>query len=106
MAADAGDRLDALRVDGGAAANDLLLQLQADILGVPVERPVVAETTALGAAYLAGLAVGYWDGLEDIATNWALERRFEPSMSADRRRSMLHDWHRAVERARGWIEPG
>jgi len=105
MAADAGEQLRALRVDGGAAANDLLLQLQADLLGVPVERPVVAETTALGAAYLAGVAVGYWRGLDDIASNWALERRFEPSMSADRRRSMLHGWHRAVERSRGWVEP-
>ena len=104
MAADSGERLSALRVDGGAAANDLLLQLQADLLGVPVEQPVVAETTALGAAYLAGLAVGYWHGLDDIESNWALERRFEPSMSADRRRSMLHGWHRAVERSRGWIE--
>jgi glycerol kinase len=105
MTVDAGERLQALRVDGGAASNDLLLQLQADLIGVPVERPVVAETTALGAAYLAGLAIGYWDGLDDIASNWALERRFEPSMSTDRRRSMLHDWHRAVERARAWIEP-
>jgi glycerol kinase len=105
MAADAGGRLGVLRVDGGAAANDLLLQLQADILGVPVERPVVAETTALGAAYLAGLAVGYWQGLDDVASNWALDRRFEPSMAADRRESMLHGWHRAVERSRGWIEP-
>jgi glycerol kinase len=104
MAADAGERVGALRVDGGAAANDLLLQLQADILGVPVERPLVAETTALGAAYLAGLAVGYWDGLADIASNWALDRRFEPSMSADRRASMLHGWHRAVERSRDWAE--
>jgi glycerol kinase len=106
MAADAGERLRELRVDGGAAANDLLLQLQADLLGVPVERPVVAETTALGAAYLAGLAVGYWDGIDDIESNWALDRRFEPSMSVDQRRSMLHGWHRAVERARSWIEPG
>jgi glycerol kinase len=103
-AADAGEGLRALRVDGGAAANDLLLQLQADLLGVPVERPVVAETTALGAAYLAGLAIGYWQGLDDIESNWALERRFEPSMSEDRRRSMLHGWHRAVERSRGWVE--
>jgi glycerol kinase len=70
-----------------------------------VERPVVAETTALGAAYLAGLAIGYWDGLEDIESNWALDRRFEPSMPVDRRRSLLHGWHRAVERSRGWIEP-
>jgi glycerol kinase len=106
MAADSGERLHALRVDGGAAANDLLLQLQADVLDVPVERPVVAETTALGAAYLAGLAIGYWDGLDDIESNWALDRRFEPSMSADRRAAMLHGWHRAVERARDWIEPG
>jgi glycerol kinase len=105
MAADSGERLRALRVDGGAAANDLLLQLQSDLLGVPVERPVVAETTALGAAYLAGLAVGYWQGLGEIESNWALDRRFEPSMSDDRRRSMLHDWHRAVERSRGWVEP-
>jgi glycerol kinase len=104
MAADSGERLSALRVDGGAAANDLLLQLQANLLGVPVERPVVAETTALGAAYLAGLAVGYWAGLGDVEANWALDRRFEPSMSEDRRRSMLHGWHRAVERSRGWIE--
>jgi glycerol kinase len=105
MAADSGERLRALRVDGGAAANDLLLQLQADLLGAPVERPVVAETTALGAAYLAGLAVGYWQGPADIESNWALDRRFEPTMSDDRRRSMLHDWHRAVERSRAWIEP-
>jgi len=105
MAADSGERLRALRVDGGAAANDLLLQLQADLLGVPVERPVVAETTALGAAYLAGLAVGYWNGLDDIDANWALDRRFEPSMSGDRRRSLLGGWHRAVERSRGWVEP-
>jgi len=91
-----------LRVDGGAAANDLLMQLQADLLGVPVERPDVGETTALGAAYLAGLAVGYWTGLDDIAANWALDRRFEPIMSADQRASMLAGWHRAVERSRGW----
>ena len=102
MAADAGAGIAALRVDGGAAANDLLLQLQADLLGVPVERPVVAETTALGAAYLAGLAIGYWRDGAEIASNWALDRRFEPSMSEDRRRSMLDAWHRAVERSCGW----
>ncbi|HYK94811.1 MAG TPA: glycerol kinase GlpK [Candidatus Dormibacteraeota bacterium] len=106
MAADAAGRIDVLRVDGGAAANDLLLQLQADLLGIPVERPVVAETTALGAAYLAGLAVGYWHSLADVAANRAIDRRFEPSTSDDRRRSMLHGWHRAVERSRHWIEPG
>src|ERR1044071_8267464 len=102
MAADAGSKVASLRVDGGAAANDLLLQLQADLLGVPVERPVVAETTALGAAYLAGLAVGYWSGTDEILSNWALDRRFEPSMPDDRRRAMLDGWHRAVERSRGW----
>jgi glycerol kinase len=102
MAADAGARIATLRVDGGAAANDLLLQLQADLLGLPVERPVVAETTALGAAYLAGLAVGYWSGTDEIEANWALDRRFEPSMAVDRRNSMLDGWRRAVERSRGW----
>ena len=93
MAADTGGPLDALRVDGGAAANDGLLQLQADLLGVPVERPVVAETTALGAAYLAGLAVGFWRGLDEIEANWALDRRFEPSMAggADERRRCWHE---------------
>jgi glycerol kinase len=105
MAADAGARIATLRVDGGAAANDLLLQLQADLLGVPVERPVVAETTALGAAYLAGLAVGYWHDTAEIESNWALDRRFEPSMSEDRRRSMLDGWHRAVERSLSWAGP-
>jgi glycerol kinase len=104
MAADAGEGVRALRVDGGAAENDLLLQLQADLLGMPVERPVVAETTALGAAYLAGLAIGYWSGLEDVAANWALDRRFEPSMSDHRRHAMLDGWHRAVERSMGWAE--
>ena len=102
MTADAGTQMDTLRVDGGAAANDLLLQLQADLLGVPVERPVVAETTALGAAYLAGLAVGYWHDEAEIEANWALDRRFEPSMSEDERRTRVRGWHRAVERSRGW----
>lgn len=105
MTADVGERLAWLRVDGGAAANNFLLQFQADILDVPVERPVIAETTALGAAYLAGLAVGYWDGLDEIQQNWALERRFEPSIDRPRRERLYAGWRRAVERSRGWADP-
>ena len=103
--ADSGIDLKELRVDGGAAANDLLLQVQADLLGVTVVRPRVTETTALGAAYLAGLAVGYWDSVEQIAEQWAVDRRFEPSMSRDEAESRIRTWHRAVERAKGWEEP-
>jgi glycerol kinase len=102
MEADSGARLATLRVDGGAAANDLLLAFQADILDVPVERPTVGETTALGAAYLAGLATGYWKSPADVAANWHLDRRFEPAMTPDRRADLLRGWHRAVERSRGW----
>jgi glycerol kinase len=102
MAADSGIGLAALRADGGAAANDLLMQLQADLLGVPVQRPAVTETTALGAAYLAGLAVGYWSGLEEIAAQWRIDAEFEPTMSAERRDALYAGWQRAVERARGW----
>jgi glycerol kinase len=102
MEADSGARLATLRVDGGAAANDLLLGFQADILDVPVERPTVAETTALGAAYLAGLAIGYWKDLPEIEANWQLDHRFEPSMAVDRRERLLRGWHRAVERSRDW----
>ncbi|HYM84959.1 MAG TPA: glycerol kinase GlpK [Candidatus Dormibacteraeota bacterium] len=91
-----------LRVDGGAAANDLLLQFQADLLGVPVERPVVTETTALGAAFLAGIATGVWSGPGDVEATWALDRRFEPSMDPGERRRLLSGWHRAVERSLGW----
>ena len=102
MAADTGRPLSALRVDGGAAANDGLMQLQADLLGLPVERPVVTETTALGAAYLAGLAVGFWSDTSEVQSSWALERRFEPSMAAERRVSMRRTWTRAIDRVRGW----
>jgi glycerol kinase len=102
MATDAGSRVPTLRVDGGAAANDALLAFQADILDVPVERPAVTETTALGAAYLAGLAVGFWQGLDEIEANWALDRRFEPSMDPTERDRRTRGWHRAVERVRGW----
>jgi len=107
MDADTGAPLGALRVDGGAAANDLLLQFQADLLDVPVERPVVAETTALGAAYLAGLAVGFWRDTADLEANWRLDRRFTPSMAPDRRDRLYAGWRRAVDRSRGWaVEAG
>lgn len=104
MNADSGLQLDTLRVDGGAAANNLLMQIQADILGVTVERPTVTETTALGAAYLAGLAVGYWSSLQELTQQWSRDRVFEPRIFADRREAMLAGWHRAVERARHWIQ--
>jgi len=106
MAADSGIRLQALRADGGAAANDLLMQLQADLVGVPVERPAVTETTALGAAYLAGLAVGYWSGLDEIAAQWRVGARFDPAMEAAQRDALYAGWQRAVERARGWVPVG
>jgi glycerol kinase len=103
MQKDASLPLTELRVDGGAARNDLLMQFQADVLGVPVVRPVVTETTALGAAYLAGLAVGFWSSQEEIAAQWQVERRFEPRMSLDERSQRLGSWRRAVERARAWV---
>ena len=102
MQKDAAITLSELRVDGGAAANDLLMQFQADVLGVPVVRPQVVETTALGAAYLAGLAVGYWTSDADVVANWRVDRRFEPSMSRDRVAEMRARWEKAVERAKGW----
>jgi glycerol kinase len=98
--------LKALRVDGGASANNFLMQFQADILGIPVERPRVAETTALGAAYLAGLAVGYWSSMDEVATAWELDRRFEPVMSSDERETLYDGWKRAVQRVSGWEAHG
>jgi len=103
MRADSGIELNELRVDGGAVRNDLLMQFQADILGVPVLRPVVTETTALGAAYLAGLAVGFWQDQQEIARNWAVDRVFEPAMSTERREELYAGWKKAVARARGWV---
>jgi len=102
MEADAKIKLAELRVDGGAAANDLLMQFQADLLGVPVIRPKILETTALGAAYLAGLAVGYWRDESDIAANWRVDRRFEPSMSRDKAATLIAGWQKAVARAKAW----
>lgn len=103
MQRDAGIRLKELRVDGGACANNLLMQFQADILGVPVVRPRVAETTALGAAYLAGLAVGFWADRKEIARQWQVDRRFQPALKSAARERLLTDWNRALARARDWI---
>jgi glycerol kinase len=102
MEKDAGVALTELRVDGGATANQLLMQFQADLLGVPVVRPEVLETTALGAAYLAGLAVGTWKDADEIRTNWRVARRFEPAMSRDRASELRTGWEKAVSRAKGW----
>jgi glycerol kinase len=104
MSQDAGLVLNELRVDGGASANNLLMQMQADFSGVPVVRPVVTETTALGAAYLAGLAVGFWSGVDEIASQWQVDRRFEPQMSPELRAAKLARWHKAVARAGDWAE--
>ncbi len=105
MEADAGIRLAELRVDGGATANNLLMQFQSDLLGVPAVRPRIAETTALGAAYLAGLATGFWANQEEIAAQWQVDQRFEPAMDRDLAENMLRQWRRALERAGSWEAP-
>lgn len=104
MVADSGVQLEVLKVDGGATVNNTLMQLQADILGVPIIRPVVAETTSLGAAYAAGLAVGFWDNLEDMRQNWQIDRRWEPQWSADQRDVAYAAWKKAVERTLNWVD--
>ena len=104
IAQDSGAALPDLRVDGGAVRNNFLMQLQADVLGVPVVRPKVQETTALGAAYLAGLATGYWSGLDELRANWQVDRVFEPRWTEDRREAGYARWKKAVERTRGWID--
>ncbi|MPY87102.1 MAG: glycerol kinase GlpK [Luteitalea sp.] len=102
MQQEAGLRVHSLKVDGGATGNAQLLQFQADLLGVPVRRPLVAETTALGAAYLAGLAVGYWKDLADVRGNWALDREFAPALDSHTRQHLYTRWKKAVERSRDW----
>ena len=102
MELDSGVRLAGLRVDGGASVNDALMQFQASLLDVTVCRPVVSETTALGAAYLAGLAVGYWNGLDDVTNNWALDREFHSNMASAERDRLYKNWKRAVERSLQW----
>jgi glycerol kinase len=102
MEQDSGIPIKTLRVDGGMVANELLMQFQSDMLNAPVVRPATVETTALGAAYAAGLAVGYWNGLDDLRANWAVARRWNPSMDADRRAALAASWKKAVERSFGW----
>jgi glycerol kinase len=106
MRRDSGVELSELRVDGGACVNDGLLQFQSDLLGVPVVRPAVTETTALGAAYLAGLAVGFWDSPAQIAQQWRIDRRFEPAMPRARVDGLRGRWRDALERAKGWDTGG
>jgi len=104
MKADSGINLAALKVDGGASANNLLMQMQADISGAPVNRPKCVETTAMGAAYLAGLAVGYWGNKEEVLKNWAIDRVFEPAISEEERAAMCKGWNKAVKCSYGWAK--
>ena len=104
MEKDAGMKMSTLRVDGGASRNNMLMQCQADMLNVVIERPVITETTALGAAYLAGLAVNFWSSEEEVRSMWKLDRCFEPQMTQERREKQLYEWHKAVTRAQIWEE--
>ncbi|MFC7487684.1 glycerol kinase GlpK [Knoellia sp. CPCC 206453] len=104
MTADSGVKIETLRVDGGVTANRLCMQLQADILGVPVSKPVVAETTALGAAYAAGLATGFWSGTDELRAKWAQDQRWEPNWSDEQRRDGYAGWRKAVERTLDWVD--
>jgi len=102
MTADSGTALAAMKVDGGMTANSLLMQFQADVLGVPVIRSKVRETTALGAAYAAGLAVGFWPGFDDLRSRWRADQTWQPTMNDAERRRRMAGWHKAIERAMGW----
>jgi glycerol kinase len=104
MEKDSGVKLEVLKVDGGVTANDLCMQIQADVLGVPVSRPVVAETTALGAAYAAGLAVGFWSDPEELRQNWNEDRRWEPAWTEEQRDAGYRGWRKAVQRTLDWVE--
>ncbi|MBM9458985.1 glycerol kinase GlpK [Nocardioides sp. zg-536] len=104
MTADSGVHLEVLRVDGGVTANSLCMQIQADVLGVPVSRPVVPETTALGAAYAAGLSTGYWSSTDELRQNWREDTRWEPQWSEDQRAEGYAQWHKAVQRTLDWVE--
>ena len=102
MEQDSGITMASLRVDGGMVVNRTLMQFQADVLNVPVVRPSCVETTALGAAYAAGLAVGYWSGLEDLRDNWTEAESWKPEMQDTRRQKLAGSWHKAVDRSMGW----
>lgn len=104
MKTDSGMPISIMRVDGGASANQFLMQFQADLIGIPVDVPVIKDTTALGAAQLAALGIGEFDSINDLERNWKLARRYEPKMSVDERETLLYNWHRAVERAKSWSE--
>ena len=104
MQNDAGITLSSLKVDGGACANNFLMQFQADIIGAPVKRPICVETTAMGAAYLAGLAVGYWASKEEVVENWKISKIFEPNMSEERRKELVDGWDKAVKYSFGWAK--
>ena len=104
MAADSGINLSALKVDGGASANNLLMQMQAYISGAPVNRPVCVETTAMGAAYLAGLATGYWKSTDDIRHNWSIDRTFDPEITDTERDSKVKMWKKAVSYSFDWAK--
>ena len=104
MKLDANIPITAMRVDGGAVANGFLMQFQADILGIPVDIAAVHDTTPLGAAYLAALAIGDFHDLDEIQAKWKLERSYEPKMSVDERETLLYKWHKAVERSKNWAE--
>ncbi len=104
MAKDSGVQLTSLKVDGGMVANELLMQFQSDLLGVPVVRPRVAETTALGAAYAAGLATGFWSGLDDLRANWQMDRQWQPQMPEAQCERLYRGWQKAVERSMHWLD--
>lgn len=104
MQEDSGCKLTSLKVDGGASRNNLLMQFQADITGAEVVRPIITETTALGAAYLAGLAVGFWESKEEIAKKWAVSEAYVPSLDEDKKQNLYKGWKKAVERVKGWEE--
>ena len=104
METDSGIELQSLRVDGGASKNNLLMQFQADLLNIECVRPKIEETTALGAVYAAGLAVGFWENVDELREKWAVDRVFKPQMDEERRNEMINCWNRAIAKAKVWIE--